>query len=109
AFDDAVHYHVSLTHAVTTATHTLPLHDALPISCGPPISSAAAPCRDPPGRSGAACWSCRGAARSLSRCRGARPAPSSRTGMRWRSEEHTSELQSRENLVCRLLLEKEYH
>src|SRR5690606_41908676 len=25
----------------------------------------------------------------------------------WRSEEHTSELQSRENLVCRLLLEKE--
>src|SRR5690606_40758302 len=27
---------------------------------------------------------------------------------RWvRSEEHTSELQSRENLVCRLLLEKE--
>src|SRR5690606_41759252 len=26
---------------------------------------------------------------------------------RYRSEEHTSELQSRENLVCRLLLEKE--
>src|SRR5690606_41874082 len=26
--------------------------------------------------------------------------------MKWRSEEHTSELQSRENLVCRLLLEK---
>src|SRR5690606_41225286 len=25
---------------------------------------------------------------------------------RWRSEEHTSELQSREKLVCRLLLEK---
>ena len=24
----------------------------------------------------------------------------------WRSEEHTSELQSRTNLVCRLLLEK---
>src|SRR5579883_645644 len=24
----------------------------------------------------------------------------------WKSEEHTSELQSRENLVCRLLLEK---
>src|SRR5690606_41336755 len=31
-------------------------------------------------------------------------APSS--GLRGRSEEHTSELQSRENLVCRLLLEK---
>src|SRR5436309_6609757 len=27
-------------------------------------------------------------------------------GSRGRSEEHTSELQSRENLVCRLLLEK---
>src|SRR6266511_4754502 len=27
-------------------------------------------------------------------------------GGMWRSEEHTSELQSRENLVCRLLLEK---
>src|SRR5690606_41009022 len=32
------------------------------------------------------------------RARRSRPAP--------RSEEHTSELQSRENLVCRLLLEK---
>src|SRR5690606_39768572 len=28
---------------------------------------------------------------------------------RFRSEEHTSELQSRENLVCRLLLEKKKH
>ena len=27
-------------------------------------------------------------------------------GAVWRSEEHTSELQSRRNLVCRLLLEK---
>src|SRR5690606_39418102 len=35
--------------------------------------------------------------------------PGGRSGngqCRWRSEEHTSELQSRENLVCRLLLEK---
>src|SRR6266511_2936870 len=29
-----------------------------------------------------------------------------RIGVKTRSEEHTSELQSRENLVCRLLLEK---
>src|SRR5690606_41586418 len=29
--------------------------------------------------------------------------------MKTRSEEHTSELQSRENLVCRLLLEKKKH
>src|SRR6266853_7002053 len=33
------------------------------------------------------------------------PAPTSRTGKR-RSEEHTSELHSQSNLVCRLLLEK---
>src|SRR5438874_7667047 len=29
-----------------------------------------------------------------------------RVGSAWRSEEHTSELQSRRDLVCRLLLEK---
>src|SRR5690349_24199183 len=29
-----------------------------------------------------------------------------RRGLGWRSEEHTSELQSRRDLVCRLLLEK---
>src|SRR5690606_39862145 len=33
-------------------------------------------------------------------------APARVTGQCLRSEEHTSELQSRENLVCRLLLEK---
>src|SRR5690606_42090935 len=32
--------------------------------------------------------------------------PDVKTGIKLRSEEHTSELQSRENLVCRLLLEK---
>src|SRR5690606_40414003 len=48
------------------------------------------------------------------RARRGRPAgegrrrPLSRVRRRWgtRSEEHTSELQSRENLVCRLLVEK---
>src|SRR6266496_6263887 len=37
------------------------------------------------------------------------PSPSGsrgEAGRRWRSEEHTSELQSRRDLVCRLLLEK---
>src|SRR5690606_10809281 len=33
-------------------------------------------------------------------------SPESKTRIIGRSEEHTSELQSRENLVCRLLLEK---
>src|SRR5690606_41666304 len=36
---------------------------------------------------------------------GGRPAAAA-AGVGHRSEEHTSELQSRENLVCRLLLEK---
>src|SRR3712207_7109893 len=41
------------------------------------------------------------------RCRGgAAPGPSSSSS---RSEEHTSELQSRQYLVCRLLLEKKKH
>src|SRR5437868_10506442 len=39
-----------------------------------------------------------------SRCGGM--APTRRAGTSWRSEEHTSELQSRFDLVCRLLLEK---
>src|SRR5690606_42010981 len=38
--------------------------------------------------------------------RGRGPARHARSGLAGRSEEHTSELQSRENLVCRLLLEK---
>src|SRR2546422_2605757 len=35
-----------------------------------------------------------------------RPWPQSSGSKGWRSEEHTSELQSRLHLVCRLLLEK---
>src|SRR6266511_6300979 len=68
----------------TTEIYTLSLHDALP------ISSAA-------GSSGSRRARSRRRARSGSRT--CRPSAS-------RSEEHTSELQSRENLVCRLLLEK---
>src|SRR5690349_22206510 len=70
----------------TTEIYTLSLHDALPISRG---SSAA-------GRSRRAAPSCAG-----------RPGPGpARPLDRGRSEEHTSELQSRRDLVCRLLLEK---
>src|SRR2546430_12508299 len=44
--------------------------------------------------------------RRRGRCR-RRASPSGRrSGSRRRSEEHTSELQSQSNLVCRLLLEK---
>src|SRR5436309_6493355 len=52
-----------------------------------------------PGRRGARC---RGPGRSLDRS----PRELRGGAAAHRSEEHTSELQSRENLVCRLLLEK---
>src|SRR2546426_8894000 len=70
----------------TTETYTLSLHDALPISCGRPISRAGT----------------HGSRSSLGI-----PDPSIRrhSGTS-RSEEHTSELQSPCNLVCRLLHEK---
>src|SRR3712207_6991494 len=74
----------------TTEIYTLSLHDALPISwpsCRWPASPTACPIRRPtPGP-----------------CRRSSRWPGPPTG---RSEEHTSELQSRQYLVCRLLLEK---
>src|SRR2546426_2240905 len=66
----------------TTEIYTLSLHDALPIWVGHPRS-----------RGGRARTS-----RGL--------IPPARRRARLRSEEHTSELQSPCNLVCRLLLEK---
>src|SRR5256885_3416271 len=75
----------------TTEIYTLSLHDALPISPG--CRHSAAPARSP---------------RSLvSRGPGHWPGirETKDRGDR-RSEEHTSELQSPCNLVCRLLLEK---
>src|SRR3712207_7063759 len=76
----------------TTEIYTLSLHDALPISRGRGLL--------------------RGDARrcaSLPRPRARRRRARSRDAVhraRLRSEEHTSELQSRQYLVCRLLLEK---
>src|SRR6266496_6669623 len=67
----------------TTEIYTLSLHDALPIC----FAFAAAPQ-----------WR----TEALPRCK---PAQLRRVRLR-RSEEHTSELQSRRDLVCRLLLEK---
>src|SRR5690606_39995423 len=89
-----------LAHTASTELSTFPLHDALP------ICSAGR-------RSGRTTGSCPRAARPAhgASCRGTcgascrRPAPRPTRGCA-RSEEHTSELQSRENLVCRLLLEK---
>src|SRR2546422_4481815 len=68
----------------TTEIYTLSLHDALPIS----------------------------SSRSLSAATTRETRPSAQASFRAssrRSEEHTSELQSRLHLVCRLLLEKKKH
>src|SRR3712207_7290665 len=49
-------------------------------------------------------------ARSSARLRFSRGSSErSKNSSGWRSEEHTSELQSRQYLVCRLLLEKKKH
>src|SRR5699024_12387612 len=79
----------------TSATYPLSLHDALP------ISAPAAPRHQ-------GCGSAPSTAPPPDCCRNccmisARPIRTSRCS---RSEEHTSELQSRFELVCRLLLEK---
>src|SRR3712207_8750792 len=83
----------------TTEIYTLSLHDALPISSSPAPGRPRRADGAPPARA-AGC-------RSRAPTPGAAAAPGSgaarATG---RSEEHTSELQSRQYLVCRLLLEK---
>src|SRR5690606_39343410 len=97
------------TAPATPDTHPLSLHDALPIYPAPegtpdaPAPAAGAgPARkkSAPARTPAAAATRTPAA---PRKRVAAPTAASKPA---RSEEHTSELQSRENLVCRLLLEK---
>src|SRR2546422_4605334 len=78
----------------TTEIYTLSLHDALPIS-GRPARRGRGTVRQ--GRPGV---------RGLSGGGGRRCRPGGAGAGRVRSEEHTSELQSRLHLVCRLLLEK---
>src|SRR2546422_7000592 len=85
----------------TTEIYTLSLHDALPISFRPPSTTLWSPSLTPTAARSAG----RRLARSALRARAkARPTPRRRQPSR--SEEHTSELQSRLHLVCRLLLEK---
>src|SRR3712207_8595978 len=78
----------------TTEIYTLSLHDALPIS---------APMRMMPRSSRSASSS--GLTLGRSRVISSLPSLVSRASTS-RSEEHTSELQSRQYLVCRLLLDK---
>src|SRR5947209_9973437 len=79
-----------------TEIYTLSLHDALPICAGGRHAACAA------ARAGVGRRTSRRCAR---RCDAA-AARAARIALHLRSEEHTSELQSRQYLVCRLLLEK---
>src|SRR5260370_13826497 len=88
--------HFFFNDTATTEIYTLSLHDALPISTlGSNPRAASLPT---------------GEVRQCSRVRFesiCMPYPLTRsTREHCRSEEHTSELQSHLNLVCRLLLEK---
>src|SRR3712207_6868850 len=93
----------------TTEIYTLPLHDALPISPGRGRSSgraSASPSPTSPSCPGAPPASSKtSSARRRHRPSPTRPGPAE-VRQSQRSEEHTSELQSRQYLVCRLLLEK---
>src|SRR5690606_40629343 len=92
---------------------TLSLHDALPI-CLRVVVAQSQPTihRRPLGCVPSSCHSAlrMGGPGGLHRSLAGRPqsgrTPWSEAISSCRSEEHTSELQSRENLVCRLLLEK---
>src|SRR5690606_41277557 len=92
------------TAAATPAIYTLSLHDALPIFGGTANSS--------PSAGGCSTWARRLPTWPVRSAPHTRPRPAFSGRARCyattsgRSEEHTSELQSRENLVCRLLLEK---
>src|SRR2546430_12711814 len=81
----------------------LSLHDALPIcprTGGPRLTSTVAHMSTgTPAATGKKTNNSPGLSRATKRC-------CERTGLR--SEEHTSELQSQSNLVCRLLLEKKH-
>src|SRR3712207_8889091 len=78
----------------TTEIYTLSLHDALPIFPGAPVGEAVVQRDD----QGVEEHRLEGVQRGRVAAGRGRQVP--------RSEEHTSELQSRQYLVCRLLLEK---
>src|SRR5690625_6838367 len=90
-----------LPHPSPTDLSPLSLHDALPIF---PLSRSRCGCRTSSASECPLCWWC-GPYRTSDSSPPPRITPFC-CGGELRSEEHTSELQSRGHLVCRLLLEK---
>src|SRR5690606_41188397 len=104
---------LSSTRSPPPDPSTLSLHDALPISARvnqPRPPSRACPFASDSGTKLAAPTSSGSpppaAALDQAAARNSSVVATSSSARARRSEEHTSELQSRENLVCRLLLEK---
>src|SRR5699024_12720254 len=99
-----------LSHILPRAhPHHLSLHDALPISNTISPSAASTRILEPGPNSPARIFSASGFSRRFCTARLSGRAPN--TGSKPaspRSEEHTSELQSRFDLVCRLMLEKRH-
>src|SRR5690606_40593547 len=99
--------------AAASQPYTLSLHDALPISASmawlvaaESIGSTTATFSTPAARTMTARSTGRRSRPWASCAEAGWGWPPDRAVVPLRSEEHTSELQSRENLVCRLLLEK---
>src|SRR3712207_8584073 len=93
---------IFVNDTATTEVYTLSLHDALPISRAQTTSAFASP-------AAAIARSMNAHFRPTLSTRNTRASGSAAASARPgnpRSEEHTSELQSRQYLVCRLLLEK---
>src|SRR5690606_40717075 len=95
----------------TSGDCPLALHDALPILADVQMAVAVGQGAGDDGGAGHVGSFCGGGGLSHGPAERPDPAPpqekARRSGRAWkRSEEHTSELQSRENLVCRLLLER---
>src|SRR3712207_8086957 len=94
---------VFFNDTATTEIYTLSLHDALPICPAGAATGADRP-RSASGRFRRGRWPARRRAQRGRTAPVSEPAP--QYARRLRSEEHTSELQSRQYLVCRLLLDK---
>src|SRR5438874_7152006 len=93
------------TNSATPAIYTLSLHDALPICCICARRICSSLCNWPMELT--TTHGCIISARAITRAGSAvRSKTRSWLAKPNRSEEHTSELQSRRDLVCRLLLEK---
>src|SRR3712207_8655423 len=89
----------------TTEIYTLSLHDALPIWPQRSATDRSSPGRSSPAATATTSSSSRAAQLAVTPSASSSASTRCRS-MRSRSEEHTSELQSRQYLVCRLLLEK---